>query len=146
MDDYIITCHKGHDATWRPAADRCCWQSCSYCGSMHPDFVLEALKDGAKLHGADWKYGWPHKFYIIVPNPQPDKIFDLGSKWEGGQKVETYKGPLAVFQGKWYNEHLLDEGVPSKLFKLLEEKSGIHFEIKDGQLYYRAPYDGYQAG
>lgn len=151
-NDIIITCHKGcryideHTPTWSPSFDRHPWKSCSYCGSMHPDYVLEVLKEGAKLYGADWKYGWPHKFYIEVSNPDPQKVFELGSKWEAGVKVETYTGTLSTLRGKWYNEHLLDIGVPSKLFKILEEKSGVRFEIKENQLYYWAPYDGFQVG
>ena len=136
---------ESREITWRPGDARAPWQSCSYCGSMHPVYVLEALENGAKLHGADWKYGWPHKFYIVVPNPEPEKEFDLGSLTEGGKIVETYRGTLATLQGKWYNEHLLDEGVPVRLFRVLEEKSGIRFQIRDNQLYYVAPYDGYQA-
>ena len=149
-DEIIITCHKGcrsslGECVWRPSFDRQCWRTCSYCGSMHPEDLLEALENGAKLSGSDWKYGWPHKFYIDVPNPEPKKIFELGSLTEGGRVVEKYTGTLSSLRGKWYNDHLLDEGVPYRLFRLLEEKSKIHFEIRENQLYYRAPHDGYQA-
>lgn len=37
---------------------------------MHPQDLLTALKAGATLGGSDWKYGWPHKFYVSnIPNP-----------------------------------------------------------------------------
>lgn len=43
---------------------------CAYCGSMHPADLVAALKAGAKLDPADWKYGWPHKYYVNgIPNP-----------------------------------------------------------------------------
>lgn len=40
------------------------FRTCSYCGCIHPDDLIVALKAGAKLQGADLKYGWPHKFYV----------------------------------------------------------------------------------
>lgn len=57
---------------WRPAGEKLhpsnddvpSFRTCSYCGSMHPEDLLEALKAGAELHMADMKYGWPHKFYV----------------------------------------------------------------------------------
>lgn len=53
--------------------------TCSYCGSMTAAEAIKRLKTpGTDFSGADWKYGWPHKFYI-------------GS------------GP-----SKFYNEHLAD--------------------------------------
>lgn len=44
------------------------FRTCSYCGSMHPEDLLAALQAGSRLGGSDWKYGWPHKFYIDVIN------------------------------------------------------------------------------
>lgn len=40
------------------------FRSCSYCGSIHPEDLVSILESGAHLGHADWKYGWPHKFYI----------------------------------------------------------------------------------
>jgi hypothetical protein len=38
---------------------------CSYCGSLHPDEAVKLLTtDGTRYSGSDWKYGFPHKFYI----------------------------------------------------------------------------------
>lgn len=40
-------------------------ERCGYCGSMSVDAVIKALKTPrTRFSGADWKYGWPHKFYI----------------------------------------------------------------------------------
>lgn len=63
--------------TWRPAGVRLhpendhvpAFRTCSYCGSIHPEDLLNALRAGAKAGGSDWKYGWPHKFYVDgIPN------------------------------------------------------------------------------
>jgi hypothetical protein len=40
---------------------------CAFCGSLHPSEVVKLLDAGAKLHLADWKYGWPHKAYLDNP-------------------------------------------------------------------------------
>jgi len=41
---------------------------CRYCGSMPPSETIRLLKDAdTKVSGSDWKYGWPHKFYIHPP-------------------------------------------------------------------------------
>ena len=44
--------------------------SCGYCGSMHPTELVEVLAAGASGSWADFKYGWPHKWYVEnAPNP-----------------------------------------------------------------------------
>lgn len=64
--------------SWRPKGEKLhpsndlpmAFRTCSYCGSIHPEDLIEAIKAGATLGGADWKYGWPHKFYVDkIPNP-----------------------------------------------------------------------------
>lgn len=40
---------------------------CRFCGSLHPHEVALLLEAGAKIHFADWKYGWPHKAYLDNP-------------------------------------------------------------------------------
>ncbi len=40
-------------------------EKCSYCGSMSVVDAIAALaRPGTRYSGSDWKYGWPHKFYI----------------------------------------------------------------------------------
>lgn len=79
------TCHDGDwqasrfgQSTWRKKGEKLRpdadlpepFSTCSYCGSIHPEDLLAALQAGATLSGADWKYGWPHKFYVDnIPNP-----------------------------------------------------------------------------
>lgn len=84
------TCHDGDymaqrfaPQTWRPAGKRLhpendhvpAFRTCSYCGSIHPEDLLNALRAGAKAGGSDWKYGWPHKFYVDgIPNSQAGNL------------------------------------------------------------------------
>jgi hypothetical protein len=72
------------------------------------------LLEGAKLESADWKYGWPHKFYLHPKN--------------GGMY-------------KWYNEHLLDlnDIEFTEFANLLETCSGIRFSRVSGKLLYKFP-------
>ena len=38
---------------------------CSHCGSIDVASVLVMLVSrGTRYSGSDWKYGWPHKFYL----------------------------------------------------------------------------------
>lgn len=142
------------------------FRTCSYCGSIHPADLLKALEAGAQLGGSDWKYGWPHKFYVeAIPNPKAGQPAPCGSrsmveepteadrkqyqKWE--QRDGRWHGTMiqpapAHTNAKWYNEHLLD--LSPEAFAMLAEKikeaAGIHFELVDGKLHYSAPYRGYQ--
>lgn len=161
------TCHDDdwqakrlrHRSEWRqrPANER--WpqgipyRTCSYCGSIHPEDLLAALDAGAELHGSDWKYGWPHKFYVEnIPNPHRDEPAEVGKKscpGEDGEPVhESIYGAQGNFNSKWYNVHLLDQGYDeaaiTALMKRLSEVSGIEWKISDGKLSYRAPHFGYQ--
>lgn len=39
--------------------------TCNYCGSITPEYALRLLQiTGQRYSGSDWKYGWPHKFYL----------------------------------------------------------------------------------
>lgn len=107
------------------------------------------------LGDSDWKYGWPHKFYVEgIPNPTAGKISQYGTHSytdeNGKRHEEKLMGPEpATRGGKWYNQHLLDQGYDDDaldlLLGLLSEHSGITFlKGDDGQLKYRAPYPGYQ--
>src|ERR1017187_5102013 len=79
---------RGEIDEWGYTRDRC-WRTCSYCGSMHPADLLKFLIEGAKLESADWKYGWPHKFYVHgMKNPIAGRAIKLGSKSGGGEAEE----------------------------------------------------------
>lgn len=128
------------------------FRRCSYCGSIHPEDLLRHLRAGASPHGADWKYGWPHKFYVEgVPNLLAGKTVRCGTAFkraDGKDFEEPIMGAApATVHVKWYNEHLLDEGYDEATRAELIEAlaaSGIRFEIVDGRLRYSAPHRGYQ--
>ena len=136
------------------------WQSpetfrtCSYCGSIHPEDLLTALSQGATLGGSDWKYGWPHKFYIHgIPNPIAGQEVKVGESSGQDEDGTVYRYPIMGTAGplhaKWYNEHLQDAGFDDEamtaLLDALTRHSGITFKRDDaGQLVYQAPYHGYQ--
>lgn len=118
------------------------YRSCSYCGCMHPEDLLAALKSGAKAGGSDWKYGWPHKFYISnISHDHEDAEVKIGSN-----NGTPMMGKFGKDNGKWYNEHLKD--LPDALFEeltaLLFEQTGIQWKRDEKGIKYAAPNHGYQ--
>lgn len=110
------------------------YRTCSYCGSIHPEDLLAALAiSGSRLSGSDWKYGWPHKFYLDVPNPNKDTVVKIGcsSEYAEGKRIEkAIMGTRETLHFKWYNEHLLDVGYSEDdLAKLIVglRQAGIFF-------------------
>lgn len=160
-----IVCHKeadtrGWPVEWRirgkdkymAAAQP--FRTCSYCGSMHPlDLLVYLVKGAADLHGADWKYGWPHKFYCDVPNPDEGASVVVGTEYKGseGTTIDLFGSASAFLHAKFYNVHLLDveEEEFEALVHSLHEYTGITFVrglgSAKGELYYSAPAPGYQA-
>jgi hypothetical protein len=127
------------------------FKHCGYCGSMDPVELAELIKEGkASMSGADWKYGWPHKFYVEVSNPHPDKqvVKCSHSWWENGERKEEVEyGPEGpTLHMKFYSEHLglLEDETFAKVAPIISQTCGITWERKDGGLYYRAPYHNYQ--
>lgn len=142
------------------------WRSCSYCGSMHPlDLLGFMAQDTVDLHGADWKYGWPHKFYADVRNPHAGKPSVCGSvgggrgktleemqashpgyeNWRGsketGWHADAKPSPAPAFMhAKFYNEHLkdLNDEEFSALQYALAVRTRISFERRDGKLMFCA--------
>lgn len=160
-----IHCHDGarHSelggpVRWRPAEtsredgyEPTPFRTCSYCGSIHPEDLIAAVEAGARMHGSDWKYGWPHKFYVEkIPNPNKGMKIRVGSRshMENGERKEEIMWGTAgeVTHGKWYNVHLedFDDEFFAKMSKLLYEQAGILFERDEKGVKYSAPHDGYQ--
>lgn len=101
------------------------YRHCSFCGSLHPEDLAKLLNEGkAELHGSDWKYGWPHKFYVDI--------------------VDSETGETSY--AKFYNNHLglLDKKTFKKVTPIINKLSGIKFELKEDGLYYKAPHYNYQ--
>lgn len=179
--DVPITCHHVDDVfaphlremSWRAGRNNESyggvepWRTCSYCGSMHPLDLLGFMLRGeiSNLGDADWKYGWPHKFYLDVPNPHAGKLASSGSfgggagytleqmqreypgyiNWRGsaheGWKADVTPTPApASMHGKFYSVHLKDlsEEEFGALQVALAARSGISFERQGEKLLYRA--------
>jgi hypothetical protein len=134
---------------------------CSYCGSMHPTDLVAAIRLGAHMHWADFKYGWPHKAYVEnIPNPHAGM---LESRYGSSQPGEYMGKPLVKYQngydrhtgdptysyrdqgspaserthGKFYTEHLLDASPEERDF--IEKAMGYSFCWHEGQVWY-GPY------
>lgn len=163
---------RGDDSTSKyPSPTVQTFRTCSYCGSIHPEDLVKALEAGATLGGSDWKYGWPHKFYVNgMPNPkfgQEYPQYMYGRPKDGEEGWEQYQDGFNSDDGsprmswrklmsmskcpptahaKWYNEHLQDLSPEAfaVLAPLLEKHAGIRFEMIDGKLAYSAPHRGYQ--
>lgn len=110
------------------------FRTCSYCGGMHPLDLLAAIKAGATLDVADWKYGWPHKVYVEgVPNPLAGQRVVMGSNTEGGVTTPIWGDAPRHAHGKFYNTHLadLDDAELAELAALMEPMTGVVWAFLD---------------
>lgn len=159
-EDITITVHKDErpplmpPVHWRPAEalrpdgyQGVPMRTCSFCGSGHPADVVRALAAGAKFCAADWKYGWPHKFYLDgIQNPIAGQQIIVGSK-SNGRNVEYIRGrALPKTHGKWYNIHLrdLDAEDFAELAGLIRSMTGIQFDRQENGIKYVAVGHGRQ--
>lgn len=111
--------HPGTPWIWRDPDTRWPLHTCSFCGSVTPeDAERLLLREKATASGSDWKYGWPHKFYIGDID---------GQRW------------------KFYSEHLTTASNFESLSSALEAILHIGFGYDAvGRLIFRAPNQGYQ--
>lgn len=175
QDVWIIVGRNGLKDNNKPDGTAEPFRRCSYCGSMHPLDMLKFAYDSKLMDmtGSDWKYGWPHKFYLNVPNPDAGKMVNVGS-YHGGadslHKTETemmaahpgltnwrksnhgWKADRIAPDGpsvhaKFYSDHLSDLTPEefSALSDLLLAHVQIDFRMQDGKLAYRAPSRGFQS-
>jgi|ERR1041385_2139547 hypothetical protein len=169
------------------------FRTCTYCGSMHPEDLLNFLNAPRRVNiecpkcdwehateeerdrrwplgagawspeytshvcrvtmgGSDWKYGYPHKFYVYgMPNPIAGQLCVSSSRtWrdDRGDHFEWAEPHVArsTTQGKFYSRHLLDVTEPefSRIAEAIALHAGIEFSMVDGKLMYAAPRPGYQ--
>lgn len=139
------------------------YRCCSFCGSLHPHDLLEVIKKHeVTLESADWKYGWPHKFYVNgIPNANAGRKVQCGSRSgpafdDNGEPnlpdltiIEKMRGRYdrkiiddapATCHAKFYNLHFLDlVDTPQfeELRQAIFERTGIDFNISEGQLAWR---------
>jgi hypothetical protein len=121
---------------------------CKYCGSLDPLELADLLCKGiATMHGSDWKYGFPHKFYVDVPNPKAGQMVEKGWRSyteDGVHKEETIMGIASeTSSAKFYTEHLMliDSETFDKVAPIINQACGITFYLnEDGKICYKAPY------
>ena len=130
------------------------WRTCSYCDSMHPEDMIKLFAENkvASLSGSDWKYRYPHKFYIEVDNPEADREVITGVQTHGGKVLKTFYVSIPTLSGKFYNDHLadeMDEEARDAVCKLIEERFQILFKVTSKMgaidIKYAAPSVGFQA-
>lgn len=91
------------------------FHTCEWCGSVTPQQFIEFLAAGCKCDVADWKYGYPHKIYLNVPNPNPEELRGAGSTSEGSEmrynergvvthRVKTQENAPAGYE-TWSDQH-----------------------------------------
>lgn len=111
--------HPGTPWVWRDPDPRFPALTCSFCGSVQPEYAEKLLtRDEPTVSGSDWKYGWPHKFYLTD---------EKGQMW------------------KFYSEHLLEASNFETLTAALSTVLHVTFEYDlQGRMNYKAPSKGYQ--
>lgn len=82
------------------------FKQCSYCGSIDPEDLIRFLKEGCTMHSADWKYGWPHKFYIDgIPNPKAGVMVTSYVTCDQPPKDEMDRGEWELYETGYFNRH-----------------------------------------
>ena len=101
---------------WHPHGNGTGLVTCTHCGSLTTTAFLAAVASGVKPELADFKYGYPHKFYLDTPcKPHMRQISskDLEVKRDAaGQVTEVVKQitekRCTSTHAKFYTIHLLD--------------------------------------
>ena len=121
-------------------------ETCSYCGSMTIDDVVKYMRiPGTTYGGSDWKYGWPHKFYIDIPCAPYERL--VMSKYESGKAPVHERRIVSERHHKFYSTHLRD-ATPEQLAawnSVVAPLLGVAFDLHPEKgLGYRALCHGYQ--
>ena len=122
------------------------FKHCRHCGSMEPVELSGLITAGkATMSGSDWKYGWPHKFYVDVVNPTPDKqvIISRHNSAETGDSQVEYGRMGTYLYMKFYSTHLtlLDDETFAKVAPIISKASGVTWERNDKGTYYMETID-----
>lgn len=132
---------KELDGAERPAER----ETCSYCGSITVADVLKAFQTpGVRWSGSDWKYGWPHKFYISIPCEPYTAC--VGARSGGGRPTEYDYGERRYDEHKFYAEHMVD-ATPEQIEewkRVVEPITGVRYEVEGRDLRYFARGRGWQ--
>lgn len=149
---------------WAEPRDPEHFRRCDYCGCINPEDL--ATETGWRAEWADMKYGWPHKFYVDIP----DKLGKLD--WLGGSTGDMTDEELARYgwkritdltsderaalgryaeeyavvgvgvrerhHAKFYTEHLQDPDIADEIKDEIQRVSGLTFEwLDDGRVRWR---------
>jgi len=127
------------------------FRHCNYCGSLDSVELAELIKNKqATLHGADWKYGYPHKFYVKIINPNPERqvIISSGMKMkdDAWQRVDEYGPSGPILHGKFYMNHLqlIDIDIFNEIIPYINDASGITFARDEHGIKYSSPHFDFQ--
>jgi hypothetical protein len=102
---------------------------CRYCGSISVAHAIELLgKPQTSFSGSDWKYGWPHKFYIgsckfyaeHLKQSSPEELaaYDavsrkvFGVAWLRNEKGILFRAPSSGGYGWQLAGHIGPDGQP----------------------------------
>ena len=121
------------------------YDTCSYCGSLTVSDFLDALEiKGTKYSGSDWKYGFPHKFYVTIPCEV--YVARTSSEYHSGEWVYVKYGERNTRSHKFYTLHLLEasEAELERWQGVAVSLLGIWFGWIDGEISWRA-CRGFQA-
>lgn len=115
--------------------------TCSHCGSMTIDDAIKAFQTpGTRWSGSDWKYGWPHKFYIEVPCAPYRRCTSRSADGQFG-----YSETSREFR-KFYAVHFKD-ATPEQIAEWNSKVApitGIEYHLEGDRLKYVALYAGHQ--
>lgn len=99
--------------SWREPRVGASHRTCSYCGSVHPGDLLGLLDKGAVLVGCDWKYGWPHKFYVEnVPDTRVGQMIPRGTKPIADRELFSWFARYCPYQEQQLALRAARTGVP----------------------------------
>lgn len=145
------------------------FRRCSYCGSVNPDDL--AAEPAWSPNWADRKYGWPHKFYVDIPNRDPGRqyvtastnsVTPYGDGWipvddltdeqqrimtrchwsrDDGVKFVQF-GTHPNHWGKFYTIHLSDPAIQAEVKADIERRSGLRFTFENGTVRWCGCVDG----
>lgn len=117
------------------------YRTCSYCGSLHVETVLQAMvRRGTEYSGADWKYGWPHKFYIDIQ-------CEPYHSWAGSDGEKDLFADRTTRNHKFYADHLLDASPDELLLlwnRVVAPLVGVRYIVDGEKLKYSAVCNGFQ--
>lgn len=146
--------------SWREPSRGAHYRTCSHCGCIHPEDL--AAEEAWNAEWADMKYGWPHKFYVAVPNRHPEQRFITGAttgtptgiagaEWISATEIpddvntdgwrdldERYQwvavGTRPTHHAKFYTVHLADPALSSEVRGRIEAVSGLRFRFEGGRV------------